>query len=64
SCVEALNAEGDFETGLWPRLHDSLIHDPPEHTRSLDREEALKRLIELHERRLKLLREMLKAEQK
>jgi hypothetical protein len=62
ACVKSLEAEGDFETGLWPKLRDSLVNDPPELTRSLDREAMIERLIELHEQRLKLLRGMLKAE--
>jgi hypothetical protein len=64
ACVQTLVDEGDFETGLWPKLRNSLISDSPEHTRSLEREETLKRLIELHEQRLKLLKSMLEVEQK
>lgn len=61
-CVESLRAEGDFETGLWPRLRDSIQQDPPEHVRSLDRQQILEELIARHEERLRALREMLKLE--
>src|SRR4051794_10287912 len=52
ACVETLLPEWENDDALWYKLRDSLIHDPPEFSRSLDREEMLKRLIELHEKRL------------
>jgi hypothetical protein len=64
ACVESLKAEGDFETGLWPRLRQSLLDDPPEYVRSLDRQEIVKALIAEHELRLAALKKMLEVERK
>lgn len=63
-CVVTLEAEGDFETGLWPRLRDSLRHDPPEMVKSLDRIALYDELITLHEKRIAALKKMRNLEAK
>lgn len=64
NCVETLKAEGDFDTGLWPRLRDSLIQDPPEHVKSLDRIAVIDELVSLHEKRIAALKKMRELEKK
>jgi hypothetical protein len=64
ACVHSLADEGDFETGLWPKLHGSLKSDPPEHVRSLDRERILEELIKLHKERISHLESMLELERR
>lgn len=61
-CVESLQREGDFETGLWPTLQDSIKKDPPEHLSSLDRQTIIDELIEEHQARIDQLRRMRKAD--
>ena len=56
--VESLKAEGDFETGKWRKLYDSLRADPPEMVRSLDREQIIDDLIRLHKERIAYLERM------
>jgi hypothetical protein len=60
--VELLKQEGDFETGLWRQLLNSLRNDPPEHVRSLDRQAILEELIKLHRRRAEKLERMQKVD--
>lgn len=62
ACVESLKAEGDFESGKWRQLYNSLRADPPGLVRSLDREQLLKDLIRLHKERTGYLESMLKLE--
>ncbi|MGA9767922.1 MAG: hypothetical protein WBV94_02710 [Blastocatellia bacterium] len=63
-CVESLKDEGDFESGLWPRLLQSLRDDPPEHVKSLDRIAIYDELIILHEKRIAALKKMRELEKK
>ena len=63
-CVDSLKEEGDFDTGLWPRLRDSLRHDPPELVKSLDRMAMYDELIALHEKRIAALKKMRQLEAK
>lgn len=62
-CVETLKPEW-IEGGLWHRLRDSLIHDPPEHVKSLDRLAIYDELIALHEKRLAALKKMKEIEKR
>jgi hypothetical protein len=57
-CVTTLEAEGDFDTGLWARLRASLVGDPPEFVKSLDRIAIYDELIALHEKRIAALKKM------
>jgi hypothetical protein len=50
------------DEGLWFKLRQSLLDDPPEKIKSLNRMGLEQRLIELHEQRLKELRRMLDLE--
>jgi hypothetical protein len=60
--VELLRQEGDYETGLWKQLQNSLRDDPPEHVKSLDRQAIIEELIRLHKQRTEKLERMLKVE--
>lgn len=60
--VSSLVTEGDFETGLWKQLLDSLRADPPERVRSLKRQRIIAALIRLHNARTALLARMLVIE--
>jgi hypothetical protein len=64
ACVETLKEEGNYDDGLWSRLRDSLVHDPPERVKSLDRIAILNELIAIHERRLQALKKMCELERK
>lgn len=63
-CMETLREEWDTDGGIWFRLRDSLNQDPPHYTRSMDRANDYKRLIELTEERLGYLRQMHRLEAK
>ena len=60
-CVKTLQSEWQPEQ-LWVFLQDSYRNEPPEFVKSMDRMEKIKRLIELHEIRIKALKKMLAAE--
>jgi|ERR1044072_6337021 hypothetical protein len=63
NCVDTLKLEWP-DDGLWFKLRESILNDPPEHIKSLDRIEIEKELIKLHEKRLAYLKDMLDLEKR
>ncbi len=62
--VGTLVPEWADDKGLWFRLRDSLIADPPTYVKSMDRIAIESELIVLHEKRIIALRKMLEAEKR